>query len=747
MRFESIILFIGLGITSLTYGQQTDRGPAVVQAEPPSERIRVIVDVVSVDAIVTDSEGRHVKDLDASSFEIYQDGQPQKITNFSYVDAVPDRASDIGIGRNIQGRFTAAESRSQLPGPPVQRKDILRSIAVVVDDIGMSFENIVFVRRALKEFVAEQLYPSDLVAVSITGSRTGALSQFTTNKELLSAAVDRIRWGPIHRARPYDKGSFDRQFSDVKRGETIEERSHAVSTLQSLKYTLGSMENLPGRKSVILMSEGFRLWYEELEGVGGSTNYMVEALREVMHAAHRAGAVIYAVDPRGGESLGLHPQDDLSGVIRLAQELSEEVKDVMETVPNSTIGWTLIEQRAAGGRLLQTMEIEDIKKLLDPEAFAKLSATRLNRFYQTQQGLNYLPVATGGLYFKYNNDINANLGYVLDDQQGYYLIGYAPDPESIRSKSGRRFPDIKVKVRGKGLRVRGRATFMGTLEGEEQESERSPEEWIHEYMASPFTSGQIAMELTSLYEYDPAEGAFVSSWLHVDSRDFAFSEEEDGWKKAEIDIWVAAFGEKPHPEEEKRESFVIRVRGPSYERILNDGLICRVRLPAVSPGPKQLRVTVHDKGSGHIGSANRFLQVPDIGEGRLALSGIVVRSNYPDSQVSARDEMARREFRRGSLLNYALYIYNARLDQEGQNPQIETQVRLFREGHEVYSGDKKEFDLNGNRKGGVLIGSGYLDLGSRISTGRYALQYTVTDKLADEAYNTVSQWIDFEILE
>jgi VWFA-related protein len=746
MRFRSFVFFIGLVVTGLTYGQQVDPESRLT---PPiaDNRIKVVVEVVSVDAIVTDKAGRHVKDLGMSDFEVYQDGEPQEITNFSYVNAVPEPTSGAAIDVGEEDSSAVRNVVPQVQGLPVQRKDILRSIALVVDDIGMSFENLVFVRQALRKFVQEQIYPSDLVAISMTGSRTGALSQFTTDKDLLNAAVDRIRWGAVHRARAYDKGSFDRQFSDMKRGETIEERSLAVGTLQSLRYKLNSMEDLPGRKSVILVSEGFRLWYDELEGVGGSTNYMVESLREVMHAAHRSGAVIYAVDPRGGESLGLHPRDDLSGVVSIAQEVYEEVKNVMANVPDTASGWALIERRAVDSYRLQTMSIEDIKTLLDPEAFAKISSTRLNQFYQTQQGLNYLPVATGGLYLKYNNDINTDLGHILSDQQGYYLIGYAPDPESIRSRGSRRFPKINVKVKRDGLEVRGRATFMGTLDSDKANHEPTPEERMYEYMASPFTSGQIDLELTSLYEHDPREGAFISSWLHVDSKGLTFSAEEDGWKKAEVEVWAAAFGEKPKPEEEKRETFSVRVRGQSYERVLRDGLVCKVRLPAEGPGPCQLRIVVHDKASGRIGSASSFLQVLDIQAGRLALSGIVVRGSGSGPGLPETGDMALRRFRRGSFLNYSLYIYNAQLDSATRNPQLETQVKLFRDGQEIYSGSKKKFDLNGKLEESVLIGSGYLQLGAEMHTGHYAMQYTVTDKLADDGYGTVSQWIDFQILD
>jgi hypothetical protein len=34
-----------------------------------------------------------------------------------------------------------------------------------------------------------------------------------------------------------------------------------------------------------------------------------------------------------------------------------------------------------------------------------------------------------------------------------------------------------------------------------------------------------------------------------------------------------------------------------------------------------------------------------------------------------------------------------------------------------------------------------------MGAGRYAMQYTVTDKLAENGYETASQWIDFQVLE
>src|SRR5580693_1972563 len=59
--------------------------PLLEQTVGQDPVIRVTVDLVQVDAVVTDSQGRHVTGLKAEDFEILEDGKPQKITHFSYV--------------------------------------------------------------------------------------------------------------------------------------------------------------------------------------------------------------------------------------------------------------------------------------------------------------------------------------------------------------------------------------------------------------------------------------------------------------------------------------------------------------------------------------------------------------------------------------------------------------------------------------------------------------------------------------
>src|SRR6201999_861396 len=88
------------------------------------------------------------------------------------------------------------------PAPPVRLRpdQVQRTMALVVDDLGLSFESAVLVRRALKKFVDEQMQPNDLVAIIRTGSGIGALQQFTSDKRQLYAAVERVKWNGLGRS-------------------------------------------------------------------------------------------------------------------------------------------------------------------------------------------------------------------------------------------------------------------------------------------------------------------------------------------------------------------------------------------------------------------------------------------------------------------------------------------------------------------------------------------------------------------
>src|SRR5437867_738892 len=70
------------------------------QNPPPSTAvIRINVNLVQVDAVVSDNKGKPFTDLKAEDFEILQDGKPQVITNFAFIDVKDSTVRGVPAAR------------------------------------------------------------------------------------------------------------------------------------------------------------------------------------------------------------------------------------------------------------------------------------------------------------------------------------------------------------------------------------------------------------------------------------------------------------------------------------------------------------------------------------------------------------------------------------------------------------------------------------------------------------------------
>ena len=228
------------------------------QSKPASDEdvVRISTNLVQVDPVITDSKGKQVTDLRADEVQILEDGKPQNITNFSY----------NALGSTEMSRPAAPPKpvdKNAPPVPPVRLKpeQVRRTMALVVDDLGLSFESAYYVRRALKKFLDQQMQPDDLVAIIRTGGGIGALQQFTSDKRQLYAAVEKVKWNPSGRggvsavpqmeadplpdASPSDDGPTGSQNLDQFREDVF-----AVGTLGALNYIVRGLRELPGRKSM-----------------------------------------------------------------------------------------------------------------------------------------------------------------------------------------------------------------------------------------------------------------------------------------------------------------------------------------------------------------------------------------------------------------------------------------------------------------------------------------------------------------
>lgn len=730
---------------SLLYSPFARNHAALGQDKEQDDVVTVTTNLVQIDVAVTDKDGNPVTNLGPEDFEIHEDGKRQQITNFSHVSAAPPALSAPDAA--------APGSKSAAPVGParLRRENIRRTIALVVDDLGISFESMEFVRKALRQFVDEQMQPSDLVAILRTSSGMGAAQQFTSDKQQLRAVIERLHWFPAGRAGIGTFARVNEQYSseienDARALDDLEEARQGVysaGTLGTVRSIVQGLGRMPGRKSVVLLSEMFRLFTAQ-----GRNERLVNEMRRLTDEANAASTTIYTIDTGGVQTLALNAEDRAKG-----------------------IGWTFDPSKFGGGgpaaptptpRQLSGASATAQQAEQDSfAAFAKLRALSDRRDVQRSEShsvLSYLADRTGGIFVRNRNDIGGGIREVMNDQAGYYLIGFRPEDASLDPATKRpRLRRLEVKVKGSGLKVRARSAYAGVPEGETRSAARTRDARLGEALLSPFASDDVRVRLTSLFGVEPGGGgAYLRSLLHVDARDLKFTEGGGGTRKAELDIVAVAFGAEGQVVEQGSYPQTVSATAQEYERIQQQGLTFIINFPVKRAGAYQVRVAVREPTSERIGTARQLVEVPDLSRGRLALSGVVVSGIEQAAAGGAAEAAAAepnpllgpavRRLPRGAILDYRYNIYNAKPGPDGR-PQVQTQMRLLRGEQPAFTGKLQTLDAAQQPDPKRLSAVGRLRVGPELTPGPYVLEVTVTDLLAPEKYRTARQWMDLEIVE
>src|SRR5688500_6943959 len=90
--FLSLVLGAPIGAGQTAPPPQSPATPPAAQtraAEDEDDVVRITSNLVQLDAVVTDGDGRHVTDLGPQDFEVLEDDRPQAITNFSFIETDP----------------------------------------------------------------------------------------------------------------------------------------------------------------------------------------------------------------------------------------------------------------------------------------------------------------------------------------------------------------------------------------------------------------------------------------------------------------------------------------------------------------------------------------------------------------------------------------------------------------------------------------------------------------------------------
>jgi VWFA-related protein len=730
-------MFIGALFAS---GQQ----PAAPAPDSPRPEavFTVTSTLVQVDAVVTDSKGHHVTDLAPEDFQIFEDGKLQKLTHFSYVAVTPEHSATPQLQATHEKPLL--KSVAALPPPPaaqLRREDVRRTIVLMVDDLGLSFESMAFVRASLRKFVNEQMQPGDLVAICRTGEGSGSLQQFSGDKRVLLSVIDGLHWNPNGRFglsyfNPYGKFGRAEQLANVPSGAPgsldvlYDEKSNAlatVGTLGAVNYIIGALHELPGRKSIVLFSDGLQLFEApgavQMHAPGSlvdpavdSYAQVTETLRRLIDRANRSGTVIYTMHTSGLQTLQLDAQDN--------PDLGPGLVGVQ---PGAAVGST--SQQGGLTQVPATNSLPHAGVIGGRDVFNNIE----------QQNLAYLADRTGGLAYDNGNDLNWGLERVLDDQAGYYLLGYHPPETTLNGKNSRNdFHHIQVKVTRAGLHARSRCGFFGETDDQALPQYPTPVEQLQAAMLSPFQSSGVGVRLTALYAEVPKQGPVVRNLLRINAANLSWWPDRNGGKWARLHLVMVATGTADQRLAAVDRLFDLKVEPEKMAEVMRDGALYTLDVPVPVRGAYQIRVAVRDEATAKVGSATQFVEIPDLKKTGFALTSVVLQ----DGQRPADDSEpgitpALRQFKPGSSLEFLCAVENG--GKKGPEADLATRVLVVRDGREVYSGPARLIDVPGSGK--AVFGA--LKLAANMTPGNYYLQVIAMEQKGAKA---AGQWTDFTLV-
>jgi VWFA-related protein len=404
------------------------------------------VTAVVVDLVVRDRKGVAVTSLTADDFEVIEDGVRQQIGSFRLPAAEvqasgrTSTASPAGASAPVMPARTAAESTA--PAAPAVSGTV---VALVFDRLSPDSRR--YTKQAAERYIGKgsesdhvvgifaadwgleilQPFTRDAAALrkalDVVATRTGSqssvsLSDARTNQQRTTQLQDTmasIGSGTPAAGAAQGAAGADLQMAQMQQrmSETfaiLERDQQGYGTMNAMSAVVNALKLVPGRKSVLLFSEGLVL----------PTNVQPRFL-SLIDEANRANVAVYAMDAKGlrAESTQAEARDEINayGAGRLSGG-------------DGTVG--------AGGAASRYLERNEDRLRMDPAS-----------------GLGQLANETGGFLIAGSNNFDKGFNRVAEDIRAHYVLTYSSTTPGFDGK----FRSIEVKSKRPGLTVAHRKGY------------------------------------------------------------------------------------------------------------------------------------------------------------------------------------------------------------------------------------------------------------------------------------------------
>jgi VWFA-related protein len=557
---------------------------------------------------------------------------------------------------------------------PLAREDVKRTIAFVVDDLRFDWQT------GYRTFAYIRRKLPDVFSRNLRDGDLAGLFYLSRRQGFEQYTTDREILKTLAEGLKFLPGGMQRSESrdeddpdsPVDFARQDDAERMEEVALRGVGSIIQEMKGMPGRKSIIFLSASV-----------GPQN-----LSTLIDQANSAGVTFYPVDPREEEV----------GAVGVVPRGPQSIEKPLETDPRR-----------------------------DP---ARININQL-KINNLSPSLTLLAKETGGEGWGREEELDKRLVGALQDQESYYLIGYTLDEKSFDRKKHR----IEVRLVNKDLRVRtSRSQFTGQPDLGLSQPKTSGDA-MSDLLSSPYKNSGLRSSLSTFFTAEAGK-TILNSAVFVDGRDLRAQQIANGKFRGGIELRAVSIDPKGNLSGQVGRIAGFELEEAAWQRARQTGMVLRLPTTGEKPGPYQIRLALRDIVSGATGTASTFLEVPDVKNGKLALSDLFLSApaNLPNPHPLSN--IAARGFVRGQNVEWMVELYNAKA------PTIQTSVRIFRGADLVQetpfapSAAKK---MDGRKD---FAASGAFST-SDLPAGDYVIQLFVREQ---NSKTQVSRFTDFRIL-
>lgn len=409
-----LILFL---VCPLILPQNSDHKLAAQERqEIPKPTYAVEVIVTNVDVFVTDKAGKRVSGLRPENFQVYEDGQAQRLTNFYEVKGKEIYASSL----DKEKALPPAEPLSQKPSR-IQNK-----VIIYFDNWQLHPLNRNWSIRKLESFIKNNFSGEtgdSLGMVVSLDQKLEILQEFTSSQGELLQALDRTKGRSgqsLLRSRSRD--DMRKELNDVLT------RSTGASPYDNYERALGIARNYveADQNDLIHSLKSLNAFMDYLMGIEGKK------------------ILIYVSD-----GLPLNPAEEAFGVVDWAYPKGNARSEVMKY--DATRAFKELTARANANEIaLYPINAQGLEsRILSADqgrgwdTYSRGSGMIRPGSRATNEALKLMADDTGGLAVLNTNDVNSGLRKIESDLQFYYSLGYVSG-----HREDNEYHSLEVKIVG-----------------------------------------------------------------------------------------------------------------------------------------------------------------------------------------------------------------------------------------------------------------------------------------------------------